>query len=323
MAIFLVLALIGWVVAPAEAGVSSFFWMLMRQGVIGVAVGVAGGLAIAALLNRLPLAQEQAGLSGLLVLSSGLAVFAGTGWAEGSGFLAVYLFGLLVAHRSPQVVERALAAMDGFAWLAQAGMFLLLGLLVTPSRLLPNLGTALGVALVLMFVARPLAVALCLKPLGFPRCEIGFVSWVGLARGGADRAGVFPLMAGVPQARVMFDIAFVVVLVSLLLQGATMTRAARLFRVNLPDVDDEPGRREVYGDFVLDPLVPVGELFDFYGLEAPTAESGRSLADWLEARIGRPPVIGDSVRWGAARVAVRAMDHGRITQVGLKLDAEG
>ena len=107
---------------------------------------MAGGVGIAALLQRLPLGGTADGLAGLLLLSSGIAVFGGAGWLGGSGFLAVYLFGLVVAHRAPRVVERSLAAMDGFAWLAQALLFLLLGLLVTPRLLLDTLLPALGVA---------------------------------------------------------------------------------------------------------------------------------------------------------------------------------
>ena len=127
--------------------------------------------------------------------------FGGAGWLGGSGFLAVYLFGLVVAHRAHEVVQRSLAAMDGFAWLAQALLFLLLGLLVTPHLLLDTLLPALGVAALLMFVARPLAVALCLAPLRFTRGEIGFVSWVGLRGAVPVVLALFPLLMGVPKAR--------------------------------------------------------------------------------------------------------------------------
>jgi potassium/hydrogen antiporter len=319
MAVFLVLALIGWITVPGQASAGALAWLFAEQALIGLAGGVVIGFGAAALLNRLPLTEEQGGLSALLVLSAGTAVFSGTGWLGGSGFLAVYLFGLILSHRSPSTVVRALSAMDGFAWLAQAGMFLLLGLLVTPRLLPPSLLPALGVAAVLMLVARPLAVALCLAPLRFTRGEIGFVAWVGLRGAVPIVLATFPLMAGVPQARLLFDVAFVVVLVSLLLQGASLVIAARIAGVNLPDAADEPARRAVFGDFVLDPQAPVDALCAFYGLPEPGATL--SVGRWLEERIGRPAVVGDSVDWGDARFAVRAMDGARVAAVGLILDA--
>jgi potassium/hydrogen antiporter len=322
MAVFLVLALTAWAVPAggAQAGWQAAVWMFVQQATLGAVAGVAAGYAVAALLQRLPLLGEQAGLISLLLLSSGLAVFAGTGWLGGSGFLGVYLFGLLLTRRAPQVVRPALGAMDGLAWLSQAALFLLLGLLVTPSQLWQSLLPALGVALVLMFVARPLAVALCLAPLRFSRGEIGFVSWVGLRGAVPVVLAVFPVLAGVPQAALLFDIAFVVVLASLLLQGATMTRAARLFGVNLPDAQDEGATRAVFGDFSFGGQAPLAEVCAFYGLALPdeaSAEPGLKLHDWLCARLKRPPVVGDGVNHAGMHFAVRAMRDGRITQVGL------
>jgi cell volume regulation protein A len=323
MAVFLVLALTAWAVAsggPEEAGWAAALWMFVQQAGVGALAGVAAGHGVAALLRRLPIAAEQGGLTSLLLLSSGLAVFAGSGWLGGSGFLSVYLFGLLLTRLAPQVVQPALGAMDGLAWLSQAALFLLLGLLVTPSQLWHSLLPALGVALVLMFVARPVAVALCLAPQRFTRGEVGFVSWVGLRGAVPVVLAVFPVLAGVPQAALLFDIAFVVVLASLLLQGATMTRAARLFGVNLPDAQDEGATRAVFGDFSLGGQAPLAEVCAFYGLELPDeamAEPGVNLHDWLCARLKRPPVVGDGIDHAGMHFAVRAMRGGRITQVGL------
>ena len=317
MAIFLVLALIEWITSPASATVGGFALLFAQQAVIGGAAGLAGGWGLALLLNRLPLDAGQGGLCALLLMASGMAVFGGTGFIGGSGFLAVYLMGLIVAHRAPQAVAGAMSAMDGFAWLAQAGMFLLLGLLVTPSQLPAVALPALGVALVLTFIARPLAVAACLAPLGFQRGEIGFVSWVGLRGAVPIVLAVFPLMAGVPQAGVMFNVAFMVVLASLLLQGAMMAPAARWFGVNLPDEADELARRVVFGDFALDASASIADVCAFYGLNAP--DSTASVADWIEGELARPPVAGDGVDWSGAHFAVRAMEGARITSVGLIL----
>lgn len=319
MAIFLVVTLIELQLHPQTMGVAAIAASIAQQGLVGAAFGIAGGLGIGSLLLRLPLHGAAAGLTGLLLLSSGIAVFGAAGWLGGSGFLAVYLFGMLAAHRAPRVVEGALAALDGYAWLAQALLFLLLGLLVTPRLLLDTLLPALGVALALMLVARPLAVAAILVPLRFTRGEIGFVSWVGLRGAVPVVLAMFPLMAGVPHARELFEVAFVCVLASLMLQGATLVRAARLFGVNLPDVEDEPAVRRVYGDFVLDGSAPVRELCAFYGLTMP--EHDGTLAQWLESRLQRPPVVGDGIDWSGAHFAVRQMDGARVMRVGLSLGA--
>jgi len=321
MAVFLVLTLTTALMQPEGLGAGEVASMFVQQALVGAVGGVAFGMAIGALLQRLPLGGTADGLAGLLLLSSGIAVFGGAGWLGGSGFLAVYLFGLIVAHRAHEVVHRALAAMDGFAWLAQALLFLLLGLLVTPRLLLDTLLPALGVALVLMLVARPLAVALCLVPLRFTRGEIGFVSWVGLRGAVPVVLALFPLLAGVPKARELFEVAFVVVLASLVLQGATMVRAARLFRVNLPDAADEPAARRLFGDFVLDGSAPVQDLCLFYGLEVP--EHAGTLAQWIEARLRRPPVVGDRLAWSGAFFSVRQMEGAQVLRVGLSLAAPG
>jgi cell volume regulation protein A len=281
-------------------------------------MGVLAGAALAVLLRRLPLGGAAEGLVALLLLAAGIAVFGGTGWLGGSGFLAVYLFGLTVAHRAHAVVQRTLAAMDGYAWLAQALLFLLLGLLVTPHQLLADLPGALVVVAVLMLAARPAAVALCLRPLGFNWREIGFISWVGLRGAVPVVLALFPLLAGLPQARLLFEIAFVVVLASLVLQGTTLVPAARLFGVNLPDRQaDEAGTRARYGDFAFDGAAAAAEVCAFHGLAPP--DGATTLAAWGQQCLGRAPVVGDTWRWQGAHFAVRAMEGARITRVGLVL----
>ncbi len=317
MAVFLTLALIAWITAPAGGDALAFAQLLVTQAVGGAAVGLVAGFAVAAWLLRLPLREELQGIAALLLLSSGVATFALAGWIGGSGFLAVYLFGLVVGARAESLVRDALSAMDGFAWLSQAVMFLLLGLLVTPHRLLDHLLPALGVAAVLMLVARPAAVALCLLPLRFGAREIGFVSWVGLRGAVPIVLALFPVIAGVDDERALFDVAFVVVLASLVLQGTTIPWAARRSGVALPDAADEPAHRARFGDFVLDPRAPVGELCRFYGLQVPdTADA--PLGRWLAQRLGRPPVVGDVVEWSGARFSVRGMDGAEVSAVGLK-----
>jgi cell volume regulation protein A len=318
--VFLTLMLIAWITTPGGSGAAGFALLFAQQAGWGLVVGLAVGWVLAEGLRRLPLARDQEAVAALLLLSSGVAVFAGAAALGGSGFLAVYLYGLVLRQRAEALVVNALAAMDGYAWLAQAAMFLLLGLLVTPTRLVVNLWPALAVAAVLMLVARPLAVWMCLAPLRFARGEIAFVSWVGLRGAVPIVLAVFPVVAGVPYARLLFDVAFVVVLASLVLQGTTMRWAAQRFGVNLPDVADEPAHRALFGDFVLDGGAPLADLCAFYGLPVPQ-EGPRDLAAWLEWRLGRPAVVGDTTEWGGAQFSVRALDGGRIVRVGLRLGA--
>jgi cell volume regulation protein A len=292
---------------------------LVKQFGWGTVIGIAGGFALALLMPRLVSRDASGGILALLIGAAGLAVFGGAGLLGGSGFLAVYLFGLVFANRAAEAVAPTLPAMDGYAWLAQAVMFLLLGLLVTPSKLVGTLAPAIGIALVLMFVARPLAVWLCLWPFRFSARETWFISWVGLRGAVPIVLALFPLLAGVPQSALLFDVAFVVVLVSLLAQGSTIGLAARRLGVALPPPDDERQVRAVFRDFAIDPGTPMGDLCDFYGLPVPRRPE-LSVAAWLAAEIRRPPVAGDSVRVGPATLVVREVTAGRISRVGLGLD---
>lgn len=322
MAVYLTLAFIALLAQGSQSGLdtaSALAITFVQQFGWGALLGLAAGWGMALLLRRVAARDIGGGILALLVAAGGIATFAAAGLLGGSGYLAVYLFGLVVANRAAQVVAPSLPALDGYAWLAQAGMFLLLGLLVTPSSLLPSLGPALAVALTLIFVARPVAVWLCLRPFRFTARETWFISWVGLRGAVPIVLALFPLLAGTPQAALLFNIAFVVVLTSLVTQGATIGLVARRLGVALPDPDNEQQSRAVFRDFMLDPDTPVGSVCDFYGLPAP-ADPGAPLRDWMAAELRRPPVPGDSLRLGRATLVVREVRDGRIAAVGLGLD---
>jgi len=245
MAVYLTLTCIGVALAVAAGGPSTVGPMEVLRSLLlqfgwGAALGLAAGFGMAELLKRLGRGEDGGGgIRALLLVSAGLTVFAGVTWLGGSGFLAVYAMGVIIGNRARRLVRSSLSAMDGYAWLSQAGMFLLLGLLVTPTRLLETLWPALGVSMVLMLIARPLSVWLCLAPMRFARNEIAFISWVGLRGAVPIVLAVFPVMAGIPGAQTYFNVAFVVVLASLLLQGSTIAWSARRLGVTLPDPDDE------------------------------------------------------------------------------------
>ncbi|MEJ7930279.1 potassium/proton antiporter [Ramlibacter sp. AN1015] len=322
MAIFLTLMFITIIVAP-QAGTTvdalAIAGSFVQQFGLGVLGGVGAGYLMAVVLNRVPHADP--GVIGLMLVSAGLTVFAATGLLGGSGFLAVYVFGMMLANRAPERVRGALSAMDGYAWLAQAGMFLLLGLLVTPSRVLDTGLPALGLAAVLMLVARPVAVWACLLPFRYQAREVWFIAWVGLRGAVPIVLAVFPLLAGVPDSMLLFNVAFVVVLASLTLQGTSIAWAGRRLGVALPDSEDEPLRRAVFGDFVLDAQAPIGPVCEFYGLPVPP-DAHLQAGDWLQQHLGKPAVVGDAVQLGSAVLIVRAMDGPIISMLGLKLEAD-
>jgi cell volume regulation protein A len=266
MAILLVTVLVEMLLHPERASTAGFAVLLLKQAGLGLAFGFAGGRVLAWLLRRLNLAE---GLYALLILSGGLLIFGATNLLIGSGFLAVYVAGVLVGNRRSHATEHVLRVMDGLAWLAQAGMFVVLGLLVTPTHVARYAGEALVMALFLMLVARPLAVAIGLWPFRYARNEIAFVSWVGLRGAVPVVLAIFPVLMGVPDSILLFDVAFAVVLLSLLVQGATIPAAARLLKVELPPVDEPHDRREVWvGDEAALPLFE-------YRLEADSAAEGR------------------------------------------------
>jgi len=324
MAVYLTLTCIGVALAVAAGGPSTVGPMEVLRSLLlqfgwGAALGLAAGFGMAELLKRLGRGEDGGGgIRALLLVSAGLTVFAGVTWLGGSGFLAVYAMGVIIGNRARRLVRSSLSAMDGYAWLSQAGMFLLLGLLVTPTRLLETLWPALGISLVLMVIARPLSVWLCLAPMRFARNEIAFISWVGLRGAVPIVLAVFPVMAGIPGAQTYFNVAFVVVLSSLLLQGSTIAWSARRLGVTLPDPDDEQQVRQVFGDFVLDAGTTMDNLCAFYGLPVP-GEPSQTLGQWLTDALHRPPVVGDSVALGQAELSVRAMEGGQIRRVGIRL----
>lgn len=282
----------------------------------GALLGVIGGLMLALLLDLAVPQDVSGGILALLIVAAGLTVFAFAGLVGGSGFLAIYLFGVVVGNRAAKVIAPTLPAMDGYAWLSQAGMFLLLGLLVTPSSLWDDAPSGLLMAAVLVFVARPLAVWLCLRPFRFTARESAFIAWVGLRGAVPIVLALFPMMAGLPQAPLLFHIAFVVVLASLVVQGSTIGWAARRLGLALPSEIDETASRSVFRDFAIDPQASVGSICDFYGLPAPSTPS-QSVSDWMTQTLGRPPVVSDTVHWAQAWFVVRSMDGARIVGVGL------
>lgn len=231
MAIFLTIILLELITRETPPGVGEALMLLVTQIGLGALGGLAGGWLLARLLPKMDL---QPAFYPLLVTAAGLSVFALVSLLNGSGFLAIYLMGILIGNRGLRKLDDILQVHDGLAWLAQLSLFLMLGLLLSPHEKMSYIPEGLALGAVLILVARPLAVALSLWPFGFRWREQLFIAWVGLRGAVPIVLALFPLMADIEHAGVFPIIAFIVVTLSLLLQGTTLARVARWLKLELP-----------------------------------------------------------------------------------------
>nr|WP_236759657.1 potassium/proton antiporter [Agrobacterium tumefaciens] len=248
MAIFLTVALVE-IIAKGQglAGIDTGFLLLFVEEMgLGVIFGLLGGVMIATVVNRF---AADRGLAPIFVLALALLVFSFTGAIGGSGFLAVYVAGIVAGNRRIFAKETIRRFHEGLTWLAQIIMFLMLGLLATPSQFPAIAIPAVLLALFLIFVARPLAVWLSLMPFNYTQQETSFVAWVGLRGAVSILLAIMPILGGLDDAQIYFNAAFIIVLVSLLLQGWTIkpvaTRLGLIVPPRMGDVDklevDLPG----------------------------------------------------------------------------------
>jgi cell volume regulation protein A len=235
IAIFLTITLVEIIAAGADPAAEVLVLdlvagFLVHMG-LGAVIGLLGGIAIVRLVGRLNLDH---GLLPIFVLTLSLLVFAAGGAFGGSGFLAVYLAGLVAGNSNLRAAASLKRFQDGVSWLAQIIMFLVLGLFATPSQFLTILPASIALGLFLIFIARPLAVWLCLIPFRFARQETAFISWVGLRGAVSILLAITPLLGGLEDGRAIFNTAFIVVLVSLVIQGWTVGPLARRLGLIVP-----------------------------------------------------------------------------------------
>lgn len=274
MAIFLTVGLIGLIQGQADS-VRELLLLFVAQFGVGALVGLGSGRLAALAVNRINL--DYPGLYPLLAMAFGLLSFGLAAVLGGSGFLAVYLAGIVLGS-SPIVFRRGIFLFhDAAAWLSQIVLFVMLGLLSFPSRLGGVAAEGLLIALVLILVARPIAVLLAASSFGFRPRELAFLSWVGLKGAVPITLATFPLMAGVPNSQVIFNAVFFVVLISAISQGWSLPLVARWLRLGRPADPTPPLSVEINALRHLD-----GEIVDY------TVTPGAAIAGVLLRELARP-----------------------------------
>lgn len=232
MAVILVVTFVAWLtgqgIPDPLVATLSIVWAIAA----GAAIGWFGGRLIAYVERKIGL---PIGLYPIFASAGAVFLFSFAEVIGGSGFLAAYLAGVAMASAPKRRAAEATARFsDGLAWIAQIGLFLMLGLLVTPSHAAEVALPALGLAFVLILMARPVAVLICLAPERFRLNERAFIGWMGLRGAVPIFLGAFPVLAGVENANLYFSAAFAVVIASLVIQGWTAGPVARLFNVAPP-----------------------------------------------------------------------------------------
>ena len=223
MSVFLTVVFVEFTVLPGGVTAGHAALLFAKEMGGGAVLGAAGGYGLLMLLKTLP---AEAPIFPVLALTAVLALFGAAQSVEASGFLAVYMMGIIVGANDFRTRARLEEFYEAFSWLAQIALFLMLGLLVTPHALLPAAVPILELAAVLILVARPLSGALCLLPFGFSLRETAFVSWVGLRGAVPIYLTIIPVLEGVQQGPLLFGVAFGIVVTSLVVQGWTIRPAA-------------------------------------------------------------------------------------------------
>jgi len=270
MAVLLTTGIIGLILTPG----SSIFDLVptfVQQMAVGGLMGYGLGRFTVWLINRIKLETE--GLYPVLTLAMVLLVYGLTSVVGGNGFIAVYLAGLIIGNSVIVHKKSLIRFYDGIAWLMQIVMFLALGLLVFPSQLASAFVPGLLAALFLILIARPVAVLLTLLPWKMPMNEKALISWVGLRGAVPIILATYPLVAGVPDAALIFNVVFFIVLVSALVHGTSIPTVARWLGLAAPLEE----KRKLSREFDVDPNTP-SELIELT-IPADAAVVGKQVVD--------------------------------------------
>ncbi len=315
MAILLTVSLVGLITAGMTEGqvIAELIKEFFLEIGLGLLFGLIGGAGLVQIVNR---TNFETGLYPILSLSFALSLFAFTGLLGGSGFLAVFVAGIWVGNvrMRHQVSLRRFS--NGVTWLAQIAMFLLLGLLATLSQFGAVLLPAAVLSIILVAIARPVAIWICLLPFGFSRREMAFIAWVGLRGAVSILLAIVPILGGVAVGPEIFNIAFIVVIVSLLLQGWSIKPVAKWLGLIVPPRHGPVERIELElpgkGDheiiaYTVHPESPVarGERIPRWARPSLVVRGGRSLR---AHNYGRPEP-GDTVYILTTPDYIELLDH--------------
>ena len=282
-------------------------WLLVGEAVVQMIVGAALGLAFGyggrLLLARIRL--PAGGLYPVLTLALALLAFAVPTLLYGSGFLAVYIAGVVLGNGALPYRAGLLRVHDALAWLSQVAMFLVLGLLAFPSRLAHVGWVGPVLALFLAVVARPIVVTLCLLPFRYTRRDVAYVGWVGLRGAVPIILAIFPVLAGAPGAERIFDVVFFIVVVNAIVPGATVPWVTRRLGLESGDPPRPPAVLEIESRQQL-----TGELLSFY-VDDSLAVTGVPLADlpFPESAAVTLLVRGDALIAPKGDTTLRPGDH--------------
>ncbi len=221
-----------YLIANGDASISNLAFRFVQQMLIGGALGYLLGKGMVIIINRAGLETE--GLYPVLIMAMVFFTYAFTELLGGNGFLAVYLSALVLGNSNFIHKKSAVKFFDGQAWLMQIIMFLTLGLLVFPSQIKPIAGTGMLVALILIFIARPVGVFVCLSFFKMKLRDKLFVSWVGLRGAVPIVFATYPMIAGISKADIIFHLVFFISASSVLLQGYTLPLVAKWLKVIVP-----------------------------------------------------------------------------------------
>jgi cell volume regulation protein A len=231
MAVFLTVAFISLLTQDANPS-TALIQMFLKQMALGSILGFLLGWVLVWIVNHIALATE--GLYPVLTLSSVLLIYGVTAFLGGNGFLGIYIAGLVMGNKNFVHKKSLVRFHDAVAWLMQIVMFLILSLLVFPSQLVPVIGIGLLLSGLLMFLARPIAVFVCLSMSRFDLNEKLLIAWVGLRGAVPIILATFPLLANVPNANRIFNLVFFIVLTSVLFQGTSIPLVVRYLGLATP-----------------------------------------------------------------------------------------
>ncbi|MGV3709538.1 MAG: potassium/proton antiporter [Gemmatimonas sp.] len=271
LAVILTTLVIQYLIDRENASASHAVVAVVQEGLIGGVIGVGIGLVARRALQKFPL--RPSGLYPALTVGVACLAYAMPTLMHGSGFLGVYVAGIALGEGELPYRNSMVRVHDALAWVCQIGMFLVLGLLVFPSRLMSAAPIGLAVALLLAFVARPLAVALCLVPFRYKAREVAYIGWVGLRGAVPIVLATLPVLYKVPGAERVFDVVFFIVLINAALQGTSVPWATRTLKVESAEPAAPPAVLEIEGQHAFKTLIYS------YSVDEALSVAGLSLTD--------------------------------------------